>query len=85
MSLSALLASPMRKSRPPGRPSADEVAGRKHHLRALDYLTNYKMTYEEVARMMGVNRRTIHRWVEKAARYPEAKQIFTRETPEIGN
>jgi predicted DNA-binding protein (UPF0251 family) len=52
---------------------------------SLDYLTNYKMTYEEVARMMGVNRRTIHRWVEKAARYPEAKQIFTRETPEIGN
>jgi predicted DNA-binding protein (UPF0251 family) len=85
MSLIANPALPMSKSRRPGRPSGRDEATRQMHLRALNYLMTYDMKSHEVARLMGYSRMTIHRWVKKAIEYPEANQIFTRETPEIGN
>lgn len=85
MSLIARPAPPMSKSRRRGRPGGGDEATRQMHLRALNYLTNYGMTHIEVARLMGYTRQTIHAWVKRAAKYPEARQIFRNETPEIGN
>jgi hypothetical protein len=77
MSLIAIPALPMSKSRPPGRPSAEHVATRETHLKALELVTKYKMTHQQVAQFYNRSERSIYRWLDKAIDYPEAKQILS--------
>jgi predicted DNA-binding protein (UPF0251 family) len=84
MSLSAILAQPVRNSRRPAhRPRAADAPARSDHLKALKFRMVLGLTEREAAGALGITRITLRRWCKLAYGYPEGKQMVAEGSSEL--
>lgn len=78
MSLSAILAQPVRsRRRPVGRPRAAAAATEKDWLEAVRLRVVLKLTESKAAGALGITKPTLRDWVRKGYRLPQAKQLLS--------